>query len=207
MSGEQKLKEGDCIAQTAEATNKTELLFFSDHAQVYKCRASFFDDAKASLLGDYIPAKLGFDEGERVAGMVMTTDYMGTMLFVYENGKVSKVPLSAYSTKTNRRKLTGAYSDKSPLVALFYMTQENDLLLRSSGNRALLCTTEQIPEKTTRSTQGVQVMTLRAKQTIVSAELPEGERLATLEIYRIKNIPVAGKMAKDLEDANQIELF
>ena len=206
MSGEQKVKEGDCIAQTCEATNKTELLFFSDRAQVYKCRVSDFDDTKASVLGDYVPVKLGFDENEHVAGMVMTSDYMGTMLFVYENGKVSKVPLSAYATKTNRRKLTGAYSDKSPLVALFHMAEEGSLLLRSTGNRALLCSTEQIPEKTTRSTQGVQVMNIKRGQVIIGAELPTGERLEHLEDYRVRNIPVAGKIAKDLEEPNQMSL-
>ncbi|MCR4643904.1 MAG: topoisomerase IV [Oscillospiraceae bacterium] len=206
MSGEQKVKEGDCITVTCEATNKTELLFFSDKAQVYKCRASDFEDTKASVLGDFVPVKLGFDEDEHVAGMVMTSDYMGTMLFVYENGKVSKVPLSAYATKTNRRKLTGAYSDKSPLVALFHMSEEGSLLLRSTGNRALLCSTEQIPEKTTRSTQGVQVMNIKRGQLVVGAELPTGERLEALEGFRVRNIPVAGKLAKDLEEPNQMAL-
>lgn len=206
MSGEQKVKEGDFISMTVEATNRTELLFFTDKAQVYKVRASAFDDTKASVLGDYIPVKLGFDEEEHVAGLITTSDYMGMMLFVFENGKAAKVPLSAYSTKTNRRKLTNAFSDKSPLVELFFLAEERDLLVRSSGNRALLCSTEQIPEKSTRSTQGVQVMNLKKNQTITSAQLPDGERLAQLEAYRVKNVPVAGKLAKDLEDDNQIPL-
>lgn len=206
MSGEQKVKEGDFISMTVEATNRTELLFFTDKAQVYKVRASAFDDTKASVLGDYIPVKLGFDEEEHVAGLITTSDYMGMMLFVFENGKAAKVPLSAYSTKTNRRKLTNAFSDKSPLVELFFLAEERDLLVRSSGNRALLCSTEQIPEKSTRSTQGVQVMNLKKNQTITSAQLPDGEHLAQLEAYRVKNVPVAGKLAKDLEDDNQIPL-
>lgn len=206
MSGEQKVKEGDFISQTVDASNRTELLFFTDKAQVYKVRASVFDDTKASVLGDYIPVKLGFDEDEHVVSMITTNDYMGMVLFVYENGKAAKVPLSAYSTKTNRKKLTNACSDKSPLVGVFFLAEERDLLLRSSGNRALLCSTEQIPEKSTRSTQGVQVMNLKVKQIITHAEFPEGEQLAQLESYRVKNIPVAGKLAKDLEDDNQMPL-
>lgn len=207
MSGEQKVKEGDSITQQVQATNKTELLFFTDRAQVYKTRASAFEDSKASLLGDYIPAKLGFDENEHVAAMVCTTDYFGTLLFVFENGKIAKVPLSAYATKTNRRKLTGACSDKSALVQMFHLTEETDILLRSSGNRAVLVSTEEIAEKTTRSTQGVQVMTLKAKQVIVSAEITEGEYLQTAQSYRIRSIPAAGKLAKQLEEANQMELL
>ncbi len=207
MSGEQKVKEGDCIAQQVQATNKTELLFFTDRAQVYKTRANAFDDSKASLLGDYIPAKLGFDENEHVAAMICTVEYFGTLLFVYENGKIAKVPLSAYATKTNRRKLTGACSDKSPLIRVFHLLEETDLLLRSSSNRAILIGTDQIPEKTTRSTQGVQVMTLKAKQTVVSAEIPEGEFLNTVQSFRVRSIPAAGKLAKNLEEANQMELL
>ena len=207
MSGEQKVKEGDCIAQQVQATNKTELLFFTDRAQVYKTRASAFDDSKASLLGDYIPAKLGFDENEHVAAMICTTEYFGTLLFVYENGKIAKVPLSAYATKTNRRKLTGACSDKSPLIRVFHLLEETDLLLRSSSNRAILIGTDQIPEKTTRSTQGVQVMTLKAKQVVVSAEIPEGEFLSIVQSFRVRTIPAAGKLAKNLEEANQMELL
>ncbi len=207
MSGEQKVKEGDCIAQQVQATNKTELLFFTDRAQVYKTRASAFDDSKASLLGDYIPAKLGFDENEHVAAMICTTEYFGTLLFAYENGKIAKVPLSAYATKTNRRKLTGACSDKSPLIRVFHLLEETDLLLRSSSNRAILIGTDQIPEKTTRSTQGVQVMTLKAKQVVVSAEIPEGEFLSIVQSFRVRTIPAAGKLAKNLEEANQMELL
>ncbi len=207
MSGEQKVKEGDCIAQQVLAANKTELLFFTDKAQVYKTKASAFEDSKASLLGDYIPAKLGFDDNEHVAAMICTTDYFGTLLFVYENGKIAKVPLSSYATKTNRRKLTGACSDKSGLVRVFHLTEETDLLLRSSGNRAVLVSTEEIAEKTTRSTQGVQVMTLKPKQAVVSAEIPEDEFLEAVQSYRVRTIPAAGKLAKNLEEANQMELL
>ncbi len=207
MSGEQKVKEGDSIALQIQATNKTELLFFSDRCQVYKTKASAFEDGKASVLGDYVPAKLGFEDGERVLGMIATTDYAGSLLFVYENGKASKVPLSGYATKTNRKKLTGAFSDKSPLVQLFLLPEDTELLLRSSGNRAILVNTAEIPEKTTRSTQGVAVMSLKAKQVVTAAELPSEERLPDLQSFRVKTIPAAGKLAKTLEEPNQMPLI
>ncbi|MEE5992973.1 MAG: DNA gyrase subunit A [Oscillospiraceae bacterium] len=206
MSGEQKVKEGDFISQKIEATNKTELLFFSDKAQVYKTHASAFDDAKASILGDYIPVKLGFEEDEHVSKMITTMDYSGMLIFVYENGKCAKVPLSAYETKTNRKKLANAFSDKSTLVNIFWIPEDTDILVRSTSNRAILFHTSQIPEKSSRSTQGVQVINLQIKHKVASAELPTGERLEKLEEYRVKNIPVAGKIAKELEEANQIPL-
>ena len=208
MSGEQKVKEGDSIAQVFEATNKSELLFFTTKSQVYKCRAAVFEDGKASNLGDFIPVKLGFDEDENVISMIMTNDYLGCVLFIFENGKAAKVPLSAYETKTNRKKLTGAFSDKSPVVKMFHLLEEEaPLLLRSSGNRAILVDASQIPEKSTRSTQGVNVMTLKADQTVISAEIPEGERLEAAENYRVKTLPAAGKLAKDLPEADQMSLL
>lgn len=132
-----------------------------------------FEDSKASLLGDYIPAKLGFDEGEFVVSVILTNDYSGMLLFVYENGKVAKVPLQSYATKTNRKKLANAYSDKSPLVTALPLPEEQHVLLRSSGNRALLFQTEELLPKTARNTQGVQVMTLKGKQVVLSAELAD----------------------------------
>lgn len=207
MSGENKVKEGDYIAQQFEATNKTELLFFTTKAQVYKCRAALFEDGKASNLGDFIPVKLGFDEDEQVVSMVMTNDYMGTLVFIYENGKAAKIALSAYETKTNRKKLTGAFSDKSPVVKIFHiMEEETPILLQSSNNRAILIDASMIPEKSTRSTQGVNTMTLKAKQVIASADIPAGERLNAAENYRVKSIPAAGKLARNLEDADQMSL-
>ncbi|MBQ8927716.1 MAG: topoisomerase IV [Oscillospiraceae bacterium] len=207
MSGEQKVKEGDCIAQQIDGTNHTELLFFTDKAQVYKVRASAFEDGKASLLGDYIPVKLGFDEDERVAGMVATTEYQGKLLFVFENGKAAKIPLSSYMTKTNRRKLTGAFSDKSPLTALCFLPEDTgEVLIRSSANRAVLVDVGAISEKATRNSQGIQVMTLKKGQTVVSAELVSPETAQQLSAYRIKTIPAAGKLAKDLGEANQMSL-
>ncbi|MBE6826902.1 MAG: topoisomerase IV [Oscillospiraceae bacterium] len=207
MSGEQKLKEGDSMAQQALVTNKTELLFFTTACQTYKTRAAGFDDTKASVLGEYIPAKLGFDEGEQVCGMICTTDYSGSLLFIFENGKAAKVPLSAYATKTNRKKLANAYSDKSPLVKLLFLPEDTDVFIRSSGNRGVLVHTSEIAEKTTRSTQGVQVMTLKGKHIVAAAELPEGERLEAIQSFRVKSIPAAGKLTKDLEEANQMSLL
>ena len=207
MSGEQKVKEGDCIIQQTEATNKTELLFFTNKAQVYKVRASAFDDGKASLLGDYIPVKLGFEEDEKIIGMTATTDYAGKLLFIFENGKISKIPLSAYMTKTNRKKLTAAFSDKSPVLTMLYLTEDTDILLRSDANKAILINTELITEKSTRSSQGIQVMTLRTRQNVISAEIPTPERIPHLEKYRVQNIPAIGKAGKNLEEANQMSLI
>ncbi|MBS1311821.1 MAG: topoisomerase IV, partial [Ruminococcus sp.] len=171
MNAEQKLKEDDRIIAHWETTNRIELLFFTNQQQVYKTKASAFEDSKASLLGDYIPAKLGFDEGEFVVSVILTNDYSGMLLFVYENGKVAKVPLQSYATKTNRKKLANAYSDKSPLVTALPLLEEQNVLLRSSGNRALLFQTEELLPKTARNTQGVQVMTLKGKQVVLYAEL------------------------------------
>ncbi len=207
MSGEQKVKEGDCIFQQTEATNKTELLFFTNKAQVYKVRASAFEDGKASLLGDYIPVKLGFEEEERIIGMTATADYQGKLLFIFENGKISKIPLSAYMTKTNRKKLTAAFSDKSPILTMLYLTEDTDILLRSDANKAVLINTELITEKSTRSSQGIQVMTVKGKQQVISAEIPAPERIPHLEKYRVQNIPAIGKAGKNLEEANQMSLI
>ena len=192
MSGEQKLKEGDAVTQTEEATNACDLLFFTDRCQVYKMRASDLSDGKASVLGEYIPAKAGMDEGENAIYMVPTTDYQGYMLFLFENGKAAKVELSAYATKTNRRKLVGAYSDKSPLVAVMYLKEDRDLLLTGTNGRLLLVNTGAIPDKATRTTQGVFVMTFTAaKHHLQSAEPYEEGMLETPDRYR-KNVPSPG---------------
>lgn len=204
MSGEQKLKEGDFILRTFEASNKTELIFFTDKAQAFKSRASAFDDCKASLMGDYIPAKLSFDEGEGVKALVPTTDYSGYMLFFFENGKAAKVPLKSYETKTNRKKLTKAYSDKSPLIAALFIAEESDIILRSSSGHALIFNSAMILPKATRDSQGVQVMTLRKKAVLESAEILSPEASENLEKYRTKAVPAAGKPAKELGDANQL---
>ena len=204
MSSEQKLKDGDYISQTFEATNKTELIFFSDKAQAYKSRASAFDDTKASVMGDYVPAKLSFDEGENLRLMIPTTDYSGYIIFFFENGKAAKIPLKSYETKTNRKKLANAYSDKSPLVAAVFVTDETDILLRTTTGHALVFNSGMILPKSTRDSQGVQVITLRKNAALSSAKVISPEEAPGLEKYRAKSVPAAGKPAKELGDSNQL---
>ena len=204
MSSEQKLKDGDYISQTFEATNKTELIFFSDKAQAYKSRASAFDDTKASVMGDYVPAKLSFDEGENLRLMIPTTDYSGYIIFFFENGKAAKIPLKSYETKTNRKKLANAYSDKSPLVAAVFVTDETNILLRTTTGHALVFNSGMILPKSTRDSQGVQVITLRKNAALSSARVISPEEAPGLEKYRAKSVPAAGKPAKELGDSNQL---
>ncbi|MBR4199907.1 MAG: topoisomerase IV, partial [Oscillospiraceae bacterium] len=207
MSSEQKLKEGDVMMQQKNANNRTELLFFTDQAQVYKTRAAAFDDTKASVLGDFVPVKLGFDEGERVKYMVATEDYSGFLLFCFANGKIAKVPLSAYATKTNRKKLANAYSAKNPVVEILFIAEDCDVLLRSSNNRAIVFNTAMLLPKTTRDSIGVQVMTLKSKSAALeTASVLTAEQLVPLQKYVVRNIPAAGGMAKDLEIAGQMTL-
>ena len=200
MSGEQKLKEGDELAFSRETTSAAELLVFTDRCQVYKTRLDVFPDSKASVLGDYLPQKLGMDEGESVAAVCLPGDYQGFMLFVYENGKAAKVELSAYATKSNRKKLTGAYSDKSPLKAAFLMTEDAQLVLYSTENRALIFSTAQLSPKTSRDTQGVAVMTLKKKALLHRAALLPESGIVNESRYRTRTIPAAGALLKE-EDA------
>jgi DNA gyrase subunit A len=205
MASDQKLKEGDRMMSETESSNRAELLFFSDKASVYKSRASRFGNTKASDLGDYIPAVLGFDNGETFHTMVETMDYSGYLLFVFENGKAAKVPLDSYATKTNRKKLANAYSDKSGLVAILKLTDNAQVMLRTTNGRALLFDTALLLPKTTRNTQGVQVMTLKAKNAKVEkAYIVSDEEAETLAKFRSKTIPVAGSLSKDLEDPDQL---
>lgn len=204
MSGEHKLKEGDYINQSFEATNKTELIFFTNREQAYKSKASAFDDTKASLMGDYIPAKLSFDDGETLETLVITTDYSGYMVFFFENGKAAKIPLKSYETKTNRKKLMKAYSDKSPLVEAVFIQKDCDILLRTSDGRAAVFNTEMVAVKTTRDSQGVQVINLRKNITLASATKVSDD--TGLEKYRARSIPASCKPAKELGDANQLKL-
>ncbi|MBE6792711.1 MAG: topoisomerase IV, partial [Ruminococcaceae bacterium] len=206
MSGEHKLKEGDRITQTVEASNTRELLFFSDKGNVYKSKASDFADTKASVMGDYIPAKLGFEEGERAAYMAVLTAYTGYMLFMFENGKAAKVEMSAYATKTSRRKLVGAYSDKVPVVAMYYFPEEGELLLGSTSGRRLLVHTGAISPKTSRTTIGVQVMTLKGRHRLVSAELFTPDMVANPNRYRTKTLPAAGAMPTAADFGEQLTL-
>ena len=163
MASDQKFKEGDFQSQEIDATNKHDLLFFTNAATVYKTKASAFSDTKASALGDYIPAALSFDEGESVRSMVATTDYSGYLIFCFENGKVAKVPLSAYETKTNRKKLANAYSAKSRLIGVFHVAENANLMLRTTNGRAMIFNTALLLPKAARDTIGVQCMTLKAK--------------------------------------------
>ena len=207
MSGEQKFKEGDGLKLSLETSNAAEFLVFTDNYQVYKARCADFEDSKASLLGDYLPGKLGFDEGESVIDVCFPGDYEGSVVFAYENGKVAKVELSAYATKSNRRKLTGAYCDKSPLKAVFLLKEDTQLVLYSTEGRALVFSTAQLVPKTTRTTQGVAVMTLKRKATLYRAALLEGSAIVNASRYRTRSLPAAGALLKE-EDAEekQIEL-
>lgn len=205
MGGEQKLKDGDSIMQTCEATNATELLFFTNKCQVYKAKASDFADTKASVLGDYIPARLAMDEGELALSMVVTKDYAGVLLFAFENGKIAKVPLSAYATKTNRKKLANAYSDKSPLVSVAFTEQDAEFLLTASSGRMLLLHTGALHTKATRSTQGVAVMTLKRGHRLMRMETYRENTFAKPNRYRTKSLPAAGALPTP-EDAKAQQL-
>ena len=205
MSGEQKLKEGDSIIQEVAATNRSELLFFTDQFQVYKTTAADFDDTKASVLGDYLPAKLGMDAGETPVCMVVTTDYQGDLLFAFENGKVARVPLSAYATKNRRRKLARAYSDKSRLVQVLHLIGEQELLFTSTDTRMLLVHSGLIPAKVTKDSQGVAVMALKKKQLLASAQLYQGN-FADPKRYTVRTLPGAGALPKDGDATEQLTL-
>ena len=205
MSGEQKLKEGDRIAAVYETTNRAELLVFTDKQQVYKARCAEFEDSKASVLGDYLPAKLGMDENENVVCAGLPGDYSGNVLFVYENGKAAKVALSAYDTKTNRRRLTGACSDKSPLKAVLFLEGEDEqLILYSTEGRALIFSAAQLSVKTTRTSQGVAVMTLKRKHTVERAGRLSGSEIKDAARYRARNLPAMGALLRP-EDRGEIQ--
>ena len=210
MSSEQKLKEEDKIVAHLETTNRIELLFFTNQQQVYKTRASEFGESKASVLGDYVPAKLGLSDGELVVQMIATADYSGDLLFVFANGKAARVPLSAYATKTNRKKLQNAYSGKSPLVQILQIPSGEascPVFIRTDGNRAVLAETSLIAAKATRDTQGVQVVTLKAKHLVCEARILNEEESTALKKYRVKTIPATGGMAKDLPGSGQMTLL
>lgn len=194
MSGEQKLKDGDEIIQELEFTNNCDLLFFTDKCQVYKAKADDFAQTKASVLGDYVAAKLGFDEGENAVKMVVTKDYKGMLLFAFENGKAAKVPLESYATKTNRKKLTGAYSDKSPLVGLLYMPEDEEVLFKASSGNMLLVHTGALALKTTRSTQGVAVLKPKKGHRLFSIERYKDGTFTNPKRYRTSSLPARGAL-------------
>ena len=205
MSGEQKFKEGDSLSLSVETTNRAELLVFTDKFQCYKTRLSDFEDSKASLLGDYLPQKLGFDPEERVLQVVFPGDYKGNVLFFFENGKVAKVPLSAYETKTNRKKLTGAYSDKSPLKSVVAIDQDIPMAVYTTDGRCVVFSTAQLLPKTTRNTQGVAVVSLKKKATVTHAVAADASGVTNLARYRTKTLPSAGALLKE-EDSPEKQI-
>ena len=207
MSGEQKFKEGDSLAFSRESTNRGEILVFTNKFQCYKSRLSDFDDGKASQLGDYLPQKLGFEADEKVLQVILTVDYQGMLLFFFENGKAAKVPMNAYETKTNRRKLTGAYSDKSPVVKILALTEDKQMVLYSTDGRAAIFSTAQLLPKTTRNTQGVAVLTLKKKATLLDAVILEESGIANHSRYRTKTIPSAGAVLKPEDSPDKQTAF
>ena len=207
MSGEQKFKEGDSLAFSVETTNRDEILVFSDKFQCYKARLNDFADGKASVLGDYLPQRLGMEPGETVKQVVLCGDYKGFVLFFFENGKVAKVPLSAYETKTNRKKLTGAYSDKSPVMQILSMNADDQVAVYTSDGRCAIFATAQLLPKTTRNTQGVAVLTLKKKAILEKAVPLAVSGIVNQSRYRSKTIPTAGAIVKPEDVGEKQESF
>ena len=205
MSSEQKYKEGDGPFLQWEGNNRDELLVFTDKQQCYKTRLADFDDAKASVLGDFLPTKLGMEPGESFVWACLTSDYSGSLLFFFENGKVARVELAAYQTQTRRKKLTGAYSDKSPLAAAFHLTQEQEMAVISTEGRCLVFHTAALNPKATRSTQGVNVMTLKPKWKVETAQPLDQTTIVNAARYRARSLPVAGMLLKE-EDRGEQQL-
>ena len=204
MNSEQKFKEGDALRQTFETTSNAEAMFFTDQCQVYKTRLGEFDDAKASVLGDYLPTKLKMDAGENVIFMVLPgADYAGSLLFFYENGKVARIEMKAYQTASNRRKLTGAYSDKSPLACIRRLDEDCELAVYSNEPRCLIFHTALLAPKTTRSAQGVAVMTLKPKYHLETVLLSEETSITNRTRYRVRAIPAAGALVKEEDSEDQ----
>ena len=205
MGGEQKYKEDDGPSQSFETTNRAELLFFTDRQQVYKARASEFADTKASQLGTYLPAQLGMDDGENVLSLVLPGDYTGQLLLFFENGKCARVPLESYATKTNRRRLTGAYGDKSPLRTILPLREDAAVAAYSTEGRALVFSSALIAPKTSRATQGVGVMTMKPKFRLERACFLADTPIKNLARYRVRSIPAAGAILRD-EDRGEEQM-
>ena len=204
MNSEQKFKEGDALRQSFETTSNAEAMFFTDQCQVYKTRLGEFDDAKASVLGDYLPTKLKMDAGENVIFMVLPgADYAGSLLFFYENGKVARIEMKAYQTASNRRKLTGAYSDKSPLACIRRLDEDCELAVYSNEPRCLIFHTALLAPKTTRSAQGVAVMTLKPKYHLETVLLSEETSITNWTRYRVRAIPATGALVKEEDSEDQ----
>ena len=205
MNSEQKYKEGDGLRQSFETTNAAEVMFFTDRCQVYKARLSDFDDAKASVLGDYLPAKLNMDAGENVVFAVLPGDYSGALLFFFENGKAARVEIKAYQTTSNRRKLTGAYSDKAPLACVRRIDSDCELAVYSTEPRCLIFHTALLAPKTTRTTQGVAVMNLKPKYRLDTVKTLEESGISHLSRYRVRALPAAGALLRQ-EDSEEKQL-
>ncbi len=205
MSGEHKLKEGDEVIEHFETTNNTDLIFFSDQCQVYKAKAPMFADTKTSVLGDYVPSKLSFDEGENAVYMIPTKDYKGFVFFFYENGKAAKVPLESYATKTNRKKLTGAYCDKDKLAAVLYVEDDEcDILVKASSGRMMVFRASELLAKNSRAAQGVTLMKLKKGHRVISACVLEEGMLSAPERYRARTLPSSGQLPQSDESGEQI---
>ena len=205
MSGEQKYKEGDGLRQSFETTSNAELMLFTDRCQVYKVRLGEFEDSKASVLGDYLPAKLKMDEGESVIYALLPGNYAGSLLFLYENGKAARIELTAYQTASNRRKLTGAYSDKAPLAAILRLTEDGEVAVCSDEPRCLILHTALLAPKTTRTSQGVAVMTLKKNRRLTEAKFLAETAIQNPARYRVRSLPAAGALLKG-EDNGEKQL-
>ena len=205
MSGEQKYKEGDSLRQSFETNSNAELMLFTNRCQVYKARLGEFEDSKASVLGDYLPAKLKMEDGESVVCAVLPGDYSGSLLFLYENGKAARIALTAYQTASNRRKLTGAYSDKSPLAAILRLTEDGEVAVCSDEPRCLIFHTALLSPKTTRASQGVAVMTLKKNRRLTEAKFLADTAIQNPARYRVRSLPAAGALLKG-EDNGEKQL-
>ncbi len=205
MSSEHKFKEGDEMGVFFEGSNKDELLIFTDKAQVYKTRGSDFEDTKASVLGDFLPTKLGMDEGESVFTMIPAGDYSGFLIFAYANGKVAKIEKKGYDTKTNRKKLINAYCDKSPLIGVFTQSADEEYVLRTDNERAIIFSSALITPKAAKNAQGMQVITLKAKHAVTAAERLADSEIVAQSRFRVRKIPAAGALIRP-EDLGQVQL-
>ena len=205
MSGEQKYTEGDSLRQSFETNSNAELMLFTNRCQVYKVRLGEFEDSKASVLGDYLPAKLKMEDGESVVYAVLPGDYSGSLLFLYENGKAARIALTAYQTASNRRKLTGAYSDKSPLAAILRLTEDGEVAVFSDEPRCLIFHTALLSPKSTRASQGVAVMTLKKNRRLTEAKFLSDTAIQNPARYRVRSLPAAGALLKG-EDNGEKQL-
>lgn len=208
-SGEQRLKEDDEIVQEVETGNKAELLAFSSSGDVYKMKIYDIPDCRASQLGEYMPNMFGMSEGENILGIVATENYEGNLLFCFENGKMAKVSLKSYETKLNRKKLANAYSLASPLVRIIYLPEDTELVATSSIGKVLIFDTEKIPLKSTKNTQGVNVMTPKKGSVVSDVQFIDEAGINNLPYYRTKNIPAKGTFLRDEDriEKTQLSMF